>query len=152
MKIAFDLDDTLILSDQNSFYDTPHWLAKLLGYEKLRQGTSSIFKFCDEQGWETWIYTTSYRKPSYIKLLFLLQGIKLHGVINQKRHENVVEVNCSKHPPSFGLDVVIDDSEGILIEAERFNFHAIWLKPENPDWVKELQRRLLDLRDRMEQE
>ena len=75
--------------------------------------------------------------------------IKLHGIINQAIHKKVVTVNCSKHPPSFGLDVVIDDSAGILIEGERFSFNAIWLKPENKDWVEELKNRLLDLQTRI---
>lgn len=151
MKIAFDLDDTLILSNSNLPVESPRFslVSNLLNIEKLRAGTRQIFNFCQQQGWETWIYTTSYRKRGYIWFLFWLYGIRLNGIINQSIHDKKVQVSCSKHPPSFGLDVVIDDSAGILIEGERFAFEALWIKPENLHWVDELKRRLLDLQSKI---
>lgn len=150
MKIAFDLDDTLIMSERDypKEHSTYQFLTSPLGLESLRKGTKEMFRFCQQQGWETWVYTTSYRKPFYIRQLFWLHGIRLDGVINQHLHQKIVNVNCSKHPPSFGLDVIIDDSEGILIEGAHFSFDAIWLKPENLTWVQELKGRLLDLQQR----
>jgi len=152
MKVAFDLDDTLIMSNPKVGKEKPTYpiISKILGLESLRLGTRAIFQFCHQQTWETWIYTTSYRKAFYIQQLFWAHRIPIHGVINQQIHQKHVSVNCSKHPPTFNLDVIIDDSEGILIEAERFSFQAIWVKPENLNWVAELKGRLLDLHRRID--
>ena len=72
MKIAFDLDNTLIRSEYDFELDKPSytWLAYLLGGEKLRKGTKELIHFCQKQGWEVWVYTTSYRGIWYIRKIF----------------------------------------------------------------------------------
>ncbi|MEZ5324146.1 MAG: hypothetical protein R3F19_03685 [Verrucomicrobiales bacterium] len=40
----------------------------------------------------------------------------------------------SKHPGLFGVDLHIDDSKGIAIEAELFGFRALIIDPENLNW------------------
>ena len=140
MKIAFDLDNTLIRNDYDFPLETPKKkiFARLFGVEKLRKGTIDIFKYCKNQHWETWVYTTSFRSTFYIKMLFWVHDIRLNGVINQEIHNKNVKVNSSKHPPTFGIDVLIDDSEGVKMEGERFGFTVILLKPDNDNWVETL--------------
>ena len=40
----------------------------------------------------------------------------------------------SKHPGLFGVDLHIDDSNGVAVEAERLGFRALIIDPENLDW------------------
>lgn len=145
MRVAFDLDNTLIRNDFEFPVENPekYFLSRLTYYEKLREGTKEIFDFCKQNKWETWIYTTSYRQPLYIRKVFWLYSIYLDGVINQDIHFKKVQLNCSKYPPCFGIHVIIDDSEGVKIESEIHHFNAIWLKPTNHDWVKDLKIALL---------
>lgn len=59
MRIAFDLDNTLIRCGYDFPLEKPRhriW-AKLLGGEQLRQGTKEITEHCRRQGWEVWVYT-----------------------------------------------------------------------------------------------
>jgi hypothetical protein len=144
MKIAFDLDGTLIRSDFDFELETPkhHFLSKILKYEKLRLGTPAIFDFCKKNGCETWVYTSSYRNTFYIRTVFWLYGIRLDGVINGQMHTENVKKSVSKYPPAFGIDVLVDDSEGVKIEGERHNFKVIWLKPNDGNWVETVKNKL----------
>lgn len=147
MKIAFDLDNTLIRNVYNFPIEQPkkRLFSKLFRFEELREGTTELFRFCQQQNWETWIYTTSFRSPLYIRRIFWLYNIQLDGVINQKTHNKRVKINSSKYPPTFDLDVIIDDSEGVKIESERYHFQAIQIKPENINWTEEIKIGLLKL-------
>ncbi len=127
MRIAFDLDDTLIPCRYPFLVETPKrkLFSKFTSYESLRKGTKDIFYFCKQQNWQIWIYTTSYRSTFYIRKLFWLYGIKLDGVVNQSIHTKKVTVRSTKYPLVFGIDILIDDSEGVRLEGEKYNFKTI---------------------------
>ena len=145
-RIAFDLDDTLL----ESMHDFPtelakrKWIFRLFKSESLRLGTTELMAFCRQQQWEIWIYTSSLRSKSYIKRIFRNYGITLDGIINQETHNKTVDKAVSKYPPAFGIDVLIDDSEGVKIEGERHHFNVIWLKTDDLNWVETIKARLID--------
>ncbi|RTQ50144.1 hypothetical protein EJV47_10945 [Hymenobacter gummosus] len=144
MRLAFDLDNTLIRAGHPFALDAPRlgWLARLLGPEPLRQGTAELLRHCQRQGWQVWIYTTSYRSAGYIRRLFWLHGVRLDGVVNQRRHEREARVRCSKHPPSFGIDVLVDDAPGVALEGEQYGFRTIIVDPRDEQWIETVQRAL----------
>jgi|SRR6476469_1854483 len=144
MRIAFDLDNTLIRCGYDFPHETPNrnFWAKLLGGEQLRAGIRELAEYCRAQGWEVWVYTTSYRSVWNIRRLFWLYGIRLDGVINQQRHTRDVKARCTKHPPSFGIDLLIDDSEGVRIEGEQHSFRVIVVAPEDGQWVAKIKAEL----------
>jgi len=116
---------------------------KACGVEKLRKGTVGLMRYFQQQGEEIWVYTTSYRNTFYIRLLFWLHGIVVRGVVNQAVHNQKIKnrtdwPRCSKYPPAFGIDLLIDDQEGVKIEAERHGFRMIWIKPEQQDWTEQV--------------
>jgi hypothetical protein len=142
MRIAFDLDGTLIPT--GFAFATVNRLPKAItaccGTEPLRAGAAGLMRFMQAQGDEVWVYTTSYRSTAYIRLLFLLHGVMLKGIVNQAVHDRWVKrqpgaPRCSKYPPAFGIDLLIDDQEGVLLEAQRHGFKMIWVKPDEPDWT-----------------
>lgn len=144
MRIAFDLDNTLIRGAHAFALETPRcrlW-ARLLGRESLRAGIVELADYCRAQGWEIWVYTTSYRSAGYIRRLFWLHGIRLAGVVNQARHEREVTVRSTKYPPQFGIDLLIDDSEGVRLEAKRHGFNMLVISPVDTDWVAKVKARL----------
>ncbi|WP_046244500.1 hypothetical protein [Hymenobacter terrenus] len=140
MRLAFDLDNTLIRCGYDFPLEQPQWpiLAKLLGQEQLRNGIMKLTDHCRQQGWEVWVYTTSYRGAWRIRRLFWLHGIRLDGVVNQQRHDREVRARCTKHPPSFGIDLLIDDSEGVRIEGERHGFRVLVVAPEDTQWTQKV--------------
>jgi len=147
MRVAFDLDNTLIRNDFNfplALAERP-FLQKLLQTEPLRLGVRELFAFCRSQGWEVWIYTTSYRSPFYIRKMLWVYNLRVDGVVNQARHDQRVRVRSTKHPPTFGIQVLIDDSHGVQLEGERFGFPVIQIDPHDASWVTTVQSQLAAL-------
>ena len=144
MRIAFDLDNTLIRGAFAFALEAPNYplLAKLLGVEPLRAGTRELCTYCRAQGWEIWVYTTSYRSAGYIRRLFWLHGIRLAGVVNQARHDREVTVRCTKYPPQFGIDLLVDDAPGVQVEAARHSFAMLLVEPADAQWVAKVQARV----------
>jgi hypothetical protein len=143
MRIAFDLDGTLIECGYGFTTEKkwPQILRKFCGIESLRKGTIELMRYFQQQGDEVWIYTTSYRNALYIRTLFLLRGVFISGIINQSVHNRILRKSaiwptCSKYPPAFGIDLLIDDQEGVKKESERYGFNMIWIKPEEQNWTK----------------
>ena len=91
---------------------------------------------CRQRGWKVWVYTTSYRSAWRIRQLFWLHGLRLDGVVNQPRHNREVTVRCTKHPPSFGINLLVDDSEGVRIEGERHGFRVLVIAPDDVRWAQ----------------
>jgi hypothetical protein len=145
LRISFDIDDTLVCHhtgarhEQLAFAGIP---ARWLG-EPLRMGTRDLFRELKALGCETWIYTTSGRTPFHIKRWLLLYGIRVKGVINEETHRReYVRQNMTRHPskypPAFGIDLHVDDSEGVKIEGEHYNFRVIVVRPDDSTWTEQV--------------
>ncbi len=144
MRLAFDLDNTLIPCGHQFPVEKPlgRFWARLLHPEPLRHGTKELADYCRQRGWEVWVYTTSYRSVWRIRRLFWLHGIRLDGVVNQPRHIREAHARCTKHPPSFGIDLLIDDSQGVRIEGERHGFRVLVVAPEDERWAEQVRAEL----------
>ena len=67
-------------------------------------------------------------------------GLKPDIIINSTIHETAIAGRYrrdrppSKHPGLFGIDLHIDDSDGVAIEANRFGFRALVIAPGDMNW------------------
>ncbi|SEW17584.1 hypothetical protein SAMN05428988_2748 [Chitinophaga sp. YR573] len=139
MTISFDLDDTLIPGVKRFNTEPQTFLQKLCGIEKLRLGTIDLIQTLQAQGHTIFIYTTSFRKTRKIWWTFRSYGIKPDKIINQTIHEKILGENrkyYSKYPPAFAIDIHIDDSKGVEMEGNRFNFKTIIIAEDNPNWTE----------------
>lgn len=145
MRVSFDVDDTLVCSAcVPTEQVVPRW-RRLWYTEQLRKGTKSLMADLLARHCQLWVYTTSYRSPRYIRSWFKSFGIPIAGVVNQTRHEQVVgRQGPSKYPPAFGIDLHVDDSEGVGMEGDRHGFAVVVVSPDDLDWVT----RVLDAVDR----
>lgn len=136
MRISFDIDDTLVCDPTVPAEQfIPRW--KQWWYpERLRRGTRDLMRELINRRHRIWIYTTSYRSTRYLGGWFDSFGIPISGVVNQQRHERVVgRQGPSKYPPAFGIDLHIDDSEGVAEEGRRHHFNVLVVGPQDADWV-----------------
>jgi hypothetical protein len=143
MIISFDLDDTLIPGIKKFETEKRSIFQKLCSIEKIRIGTIELMKSCKLQGHQIYIYTTSFRPANKIWWTFYTYGIKLDKVINQKKHEATLRTQStlySKYPPAFNIDIHIDDSKGVEIEGNRFNFKTIIISEDNHKWTEDILR------------
>jgi len=137
MTISFDLDDTLIPGTKRFETEKQTIVHRLLGIEEIRLGTIDLFKSLRDKGHVIYIYTTSFRSATKIKLTFFSYGIPVDTAINQQLHDKELKENknrTSKYPPAFDIDVHVDDSPGLRIEGDRFNFKTIIVDEHDKDW------------------
>jgi hypothetical protein len=142
MRISFDVDDTLVLYDAAvPLENNVSWLWRWRYREPLRYGTKALMQALLERKCELWIYTTSYREPRYMRGWFRSFGVPLTGVVNQDEHDRVVKKSQfpgyvpSKYPPAFGIDLHVDDSEGVAIEGREHGFRVVVVPPSDLDWA-----------------
>ncbi len=139
LTLSFDLDDTLIPGVKQFRTEKQSRLQRLLGIEKIRSGTITLFRKLREDGHTLGIYTTSYRSKAKIKLTFFTYGIPVKFVVNQQSHNVKVHelgLPSSKFPPAFAIDLHIDDSVGVQIEGEKYNFKTLIIHENDERWTE----------------
>jgi len=162
MLITFDLDDTLICWQQEIPVESLRkpWYLWWFKAEPLRLGTVEIFQNLKSAGWRVGIYTTSHRRPCYIKRLFRIHGIDLDSVTNQDGHEKLIRRVKEKRKPSkmpclIGSDLHIDNSEGVLMEGRKFHFRVLVVDPLDFGWTEKIwqeAQRVAELKQRPDAE
>jgi hypothetical protein len=144
MRIAFDLDGTLIPGpDSPMALERLGALARAVWHEPIRAGAPALLRGLSAHGHEVWLYTTSLRSPTRMRLWFACFGVRLGGVVNQAKHRAVLargRVACSKYPPAFGIDLLIDDSEGVVLEAARYRFSVLRIDPQDSAWCARVEQ------------
>ncbi|MDB6064410.1 MAG: hypothetical protein JWR26_618 [Pedosphaera sp.] len=151
MRISFDIDETLVCRHTdvpNEVGRLPLFLHRRLA-EPLRRGTRTLIQQLRQQGWHIWIYTSSARTKFHIWLWLFLYGIRVDGIINEQKHRLELADRRfsrlpSKYPPAFGIDLHVDDSEGVRMEGEEHNFQVAVVRPEDENWTQ----RVLDAASR----
>lgn len=145
MRIAFDLDDTLIPATRDSFaVEAPRGLLRrFLAGEHLRAGAGPLLRALRQHGCELWVYTTSFRDPLTVRMLFWAYRVWLGGVVNGDLHERWARrqqprFSGSKFPPAWGIDLLIDDSEGVVEEGQRYGFRVLHVRPDDAGWVERI--------------
>ncbi len=142
MRISFDVDDTLVMHDA----PTPRenfvpWYWRWRYAENLRRGTKDLMRALLARQCELWIYTTSYRQPRYMRGWFKSFGVTLTDVVNQDVHDLHVKKSQfpgytpSKYPPAFGIDLHVDDSEGVAMEGQEHGFRVVVVAPTDFEWM-----------------
>lgn len=136
MRISFDLDDTLVCGPAVPSEQFVSWWRRWLYRESIRSGTRALMSELAAGRHELWVYTTSFRSPRYLRGWFAGFGVRLSGVVNQDRHEGVAaRRGPSKYPPAFGIDLHVDDSEGVAEEGRRHGFDVVVVSPDDPRWA-----------------
>ena len=71
MRVSFDLDEVLFVSPKTHKTEPPlPFPLNKLYRERLRLGTPDLLRTLQAQGYEVWIYTSSFRSERYIRSLF----------------------------------------------------------------------------------
>lgn len=142
MRISFDLDDTLIPSGFSSALEPLRFarVARAFGIERLRAGTQEMFAALRERDHSIWIYSSSLRPRHRIELLFRWHSLRVDGIVTFERHQQAMAARHlvsppTKFPPAFGIDLHIDDAEGVRIEGERYGFPVLVVAPDDREWV-----------------
>lgn len=145
MIISFDLDDTLIPGTKTFETEKRSLFQKFCGIERIRVGTIQLMKTCKGKGHKVYIYTTSLRTPGKIWWMFFTYGFQPDKIINQRIHEEMQKhhkVRSSKYPPAFKIDIHIDDSKGVGMEGEWYDFRTIIIGEDNVNWTDDILKQI----------
>ena len=77
--------------------------------------------------------------------MFYLYGIPIDMAINQETHNNQFrksKVRTSKFPPAFNIDIHVDDSPGLKIEGDNYNFRTIIIDETDRNWAQTILEKL----------
>lgn len=149
MRIAFDLDGTLIPAPGSPMaVERLGLLARAVCRERMRAGAPDLLRGLRQSGHEVWLYTTSLRGPARLRLWFAACGVSLAGIVGPRRHQVALagrNVACSKYPPAFGIDLLVDDAEGVELEGKRFGFAVLRLKEDDEAWCERVSSAVMTL-------
>jgi hypothetical protein len=146
MRVSFDLDEVLFVSPKT------HKTEPLLPFplrnffpERLRMGTPELIWELQIQGFEVWVYTSSFRSARYIRRLFRCYGIRFDGIVNGERHMKEVQrdnhtVLPQKLPNRYRISLHVDDEEVICTAASQYGFRAYQLNAQDDDWKDKILR------------
>ena len=141
MNISFDLDSTLITGGNEFTTEERSLLAKSIGVERIRKGTSKLISELQNKGHKIHIYTTSFRKKRQIRFTLRYYGVKVNKIVNQVENQKTLKklkIYASKYPTAFGFDIHIDDSKGVGMESEKYDFKAIIIETSDENWVEKI--------------
>ncbi len=154
MRISFDLDEVLFV-DPNTFEieDPPRFPLDRIYRERLRKGTVRLIRTLQEEEFEAWVYTSSFRSEKYIRSLFRCYGIRFDGIINAQRHLREVQKGHGhllpqKVPGYYHIDLHVDDEDVIHQYGKQYGFKTCKVCEPDPDWVEKVldqARRVRDL-------
>jgi hypothetical protein len=149
MRIAFDLDGMLIPAPGSPMAVEPLGpLARLISREHIRAGTPRLLAALRGSGHEIWLYTTSYRSPLRLRAWFAAFGVRLDGIVNQVHHEAIIpRAVSSKYPSAFGIDLLIDDSEGVALEGRRHGFAVLHVVEDDTAWCSRVDLAVRAMKD-----
>ena len=152
MRVSFDLDEVLFVSPATHKTEPPlPFPLRNIYRERLRLGTPELIWELQIQGYEVWVYTSSFRSEGYIRRLFRCYGVRLDGIVNGTRHMKEVQRNSrqilpQKLPSRYRISLHIDDEEVICTAAGQYGFRAYQLNAEDDDWKDKIIQRAEQIR------
>lgn len=144
MRVSFDLDEVIFVSPKDHKTEPPlRYPFNRIFKERVRLGTPKLINELQKQGYEVWVYTSSYRSIKYIKGLFHLYGISFDGIVNAQRHNKEVQGNRTepmpqKMPTHYRISLHVDDEEVFAAYGKEYGFDVFPLKAQDDDWAEKV--------------
>lgn len=151
MRVSFDLDEVLFVSPLT--HKTEPALVfpfNKIFRERLRLGTPRLVHSLQKEGFEVWIYTSSFRSMRYIKWLFRLYHIKFNGIVNGERHLKEVQAGHNgtlpnKMPSKYRISLHIDDESIMVTSGKAYGFNVYQLNAQDDDWESKIMERVYEI-------
>jgi len=144
MRISFDLDEVLFVSpDVCETEDALPFPLNRIYRERLRRDTVRLIHELQTQGFEVWIYTSSFRPRQYLRSLFRKYGIRFDGIVNAERHLAEVQAGHlqplpQKMPGHYRISLHVDDEDVIIENGKRYGFRTCKVCEPDGEWVEKV--------------
>jgi len=140
MRVSFDLDEVLFVLPETHKTEPPlRFPWNKIYKERLRLGTPDVIHTLQEQGYEVWVYTSSFRSEKYIRRLFRHYKIRFDGIVNGTRHLKEVQRDNrqqlpQKLPNKYRISLHIDDEEIICTLGRQYGYNVYQLDAQDDSW------------------
>lgn len=144
MKVSFDLDEVLFVLPETHKTEPPlRFPFNLIYKERLRLGTPDVIKTLQEQGYDVWVYTSSFRTTKYIEKLFKHYHVKFDGIVNGTRHLKEVQRDNKqqlpqKLPNRYRISLHVDDEEVVCSLGKQYGYNVFQLNAQDDDWKEKV--------------
>lgn len=153
MRISFDLDEVLFVSPD--LYETEPPLRFPLNRlfpERLRKGTVKLINDLQAEGFEVWVYTSSFRAEIYIRNLFRHYGVRFDQIVNGDRHIKEVQGKRDrplpqKMPNFYRISLHVDDEDVIHENGKIYGFHTFKVYEPDEHWAEKVMAEALRIRN-----
>ncbi len=136
MRVSFDLDDVLFVSpDRFETEPPPHAPFDLIFKERLRKGTVDLIHTLQNEGFEVWVYTSSFRSERYLRALFSRYRIHFDEIVNAQRHLREVQRDS------------VDDEDVIHENGRRYGFRTIRVREPDEHWAEKVLNEAIRIRN-----
>ena len=160
MRISFDLDEVLFVNPAK--YETeppPRFPLDRIFPERLRKGTVDLVHRLQEQGFEVWVYTSSFRTETYIRALFRQYRVRFDNIVNGLKHREEVQGKRTlklptKLPSFYHITLHIDDEDAVIQNGREYGFKVMRVFDPDPRWADKIlaeANRLRDLEEKKKQ-
>lgn len=152
MRVSFDLDEVLFVNPAT--HSTERELPfpfRLIFKERLRAGAPELIRRMRREGFEVWIYTSSFRTAAYIRRFFKCYGVRLDGIVNGQRHQEEIQRNKkesmpTKLPNRYQISLHIDDESIVATYGRAYGFEVYQLFEEDAEWAQKIMERLYKIK------
>ena len=152
MRVSFDLDEVLFVNPETHKTEPElRFPFNKIFVERLRFGTPELIHTLQEEGFEVWVYTSSFRSERYIKSLFRMYHIRFDGIVNGTRHLEEVQGNKKetlpqKMPCKYRISLHIDDETVICTAGKAYGFNVYQLNAHDDEWKEKILERVQQIR------
>ena len=153
MRISFDLDEVLFVNPEKYETEAPlRFPLNRLFPERLRKGTVALIHELQRQGFEVWVYTSSFRTETYIKALFRNYGVRFDYIVNGARHQAEIQAKHSqpmptKMPGFYRIGLHIDDEDSVVQNGRLHGFRVMRVYEPDPRWADKILAEANRIRD-----
>ena len=154
MLVSFDLDEVLFVDPRTHLTEPAlKYPFSRIYQERLRKGTARLIPELQRQGYEVWVYTSSFRSERYIRNLFRHYGIRFDGIVNGNRHLREVQAGHSevlpqKLPNRYHISLHIDDESIIETNGRAYGFNVYLLNAQDDEWEEKILQRAEEIKKR----
>lgn len=154
MRVSFDLDEVLFVNPMTHKTEPElRFPFNRIFKERLRFGAPELINRLRQEGFEVWVYTSSFRSDRYIRTLFWMYHVKFDGIVNGTRHLKEVqgtrkETLPQKMPSKYRISLHIDDEEVICTAGRAYGFNVYQLDAHDDDWKEKIMERVYIIKER----
>lgn len=143
MVVSFDLDE-ILLTDGETYpvhKEFPFPLNRI--YRKtLRRNAPILIRELRRLGFDVWVYTGEYYPEAYIRMLFLLHGTKVDGIINGMRHRKGQSGIREAFAGKYRISLHADNNDVICVRTKTKEYRTFEIDSVEQDWASEVVQRL----------